>query len=150
MALWTANTPPKYLANTGTFYNVKDCKGVPAAVAVTNKEDAGWVQVFTAPGGIASVSVTAAGSGYTNGASVPLTITGSGTGATATAAVVNGAVTAVTVTAAGSGYYPNTVVTISDGSGTGATFAAKTSGRVRQETLVAMSTVTANGFVSNV
>lgn len=150
MPLWTANTPPKYLNATGNYYNVKDCMGVPASVAKSTGTEAGWVQAITAPGGIATITVKTGGSGYTNGSAVPLTIVGTGTGATATADVVNGVVTSATVTAPGTGYYPRATVTISDGLGTGATFSVTTSGEVKKEVLVAMSTVTANGFVANV
>jgi CHU_C Type IX secretion signal domain len=77
-----------------------------------------------ASGTIASIAVTAAGSGYT---SVPtVTITGGGgSGATATATVSNAKkVTGITITDAGSGYTSPPTITISGGGGTGATATA--------------------------
>lgn len=78
-----------------------------------------------ASGQVQSASVTAGGSGY---ASAPIvTITGDGTGATATATVSAGAVTAVTITARGSGYTTATIG-FSGGGGSGATATASISG----------------------
>lgn len=55
-------------------------------------------------GGVESIAVTTAGSGYVQ-ATTTVTITGGGgSGATATATVTGGAISAITVTASGSGY----------------------------------------------
>jgi hypothetical protein len=67
-------------------------------------------------GQIYTVGVVSGGTGYVNGTSVPVTITGDGTGATATATVVGGVVTKITITAVGSDY---TTATISMATGTG-------------------------------
>lgn len=68
--------------------------------------------------GIASISVTAGGSSYTSAPAV--TITGPGSGATATAVLTGNAVTSVTVNTAGSGYDNTTTISFSGGAGTGA------------------------------
>jgi hypothetical protein len=68
--------------------------------------------------GIDSVSILAAGTGYTE---IPtVTITGDGTGATAEAKIVNGRVTAVNVTNRGSNYTTATVAITEGGAGAGA------------------------------
>lgn len=59
------------------------------------------------PGVITSISLLSGGSGYFTAPSV--TFTGGGTGATATASVVNGVVTAIALGAGGSGYSAGTV-----------------------------------------
>jgi hypothetical protein len=67
-------------------------------------------------GEIWSIAVDAGGTGYTSGTSVPVTITGDGSGAVATATVVSGVVTKIKVTSAGSGYtYAN--ITMTGGTG---------------------------------
>lgn len=65
---------------------------------------------------IDSITVTSGGSGYVNPS---VTISGDGTGATASATVVNGVITSITVTSGGSGYTQASIV-ISDISGSGA------------------------------
>lgn len=67
-------------------------------------------------GQIYSAVVLNGGSGYTNGASVAVTIVGDGTGAVATANVTGGVVTKITFTSVGSGY---TTATLSVAGGTG-------------------------------
>lgn len=71
---------------------------------------------------IASITVTAGGSGYTSAPTV--TISGPGTGATATAVLTGDAVTSVTVGAGGSKYDNTTTISFSGGGGTGATATA--------------------------
>lgn len=66
-------------------------------------------------GQIFSAVVVAGGTGYTNGTQT-CTITGDGTGATATATVVGGVITKITITAVGSGY---SYATLSVAGGTG-------------------------------
>ena len=65
--------------------------------------------------GIASITVTAGGSGYLTAPTV--VITGNGTGAAATANLTGDAVTSVTVTAAGSGYDNTTTISFTSASG---------------------------------
>jgi hypothetical protein len=65
---------------------------------------------------IDSITVTSGGSGYVNPS---VTISGDGTGATASATVVNGVITSITVTSGGSGYTQASIV-IYDISGSGA------------------------------
>ncbi len=75
-----------------------------------------------------SISLTAAGTGYSSAPTVTITNSSgsSGSGATATATINAGAVTGVTVTAAGSGYSAGATVAFSGGGGTGATAVAVT------------------------
>ena len=73
--------------------------------------------------GVASIAVSAGGSGYTNGGPYALTISGGGgTGAAATAMVAGGVVTSVTVTSAGAGYTAAPTVSLTGESGSGASF----------------------------
>ena len=65
---------------------------------------------------IDSVTLVSGGTGYT---SPVITISGDGTGATATATVVNGIITNITVTSGGAGY-TQAIVTITDSTGSGA------------------------------
>jgi hypothetical protein len=68
--------------------------------------------------GVDSVAMVSEGSGYTE---IPdVTITGDGTGATATATVVNGRVTSIAVTNRGSNYTAATVAITGGGAGSGA------------------------------
>lgn len=69
--------------------------------------------------GVASVTVTSGGSGYTSPPTVSFS-GGGGSGAAATATVVANVVTAVTVTNPGSGYTSPPTVSFSGGGGTGA------------------------------
>lgn len=71
-------------------------------------------------GQIPSVTVTAGGTGYTNATTVTFT-GGAGSGAAATATVVNGAITAVTMTNNGTGYTSAPAVSFSVGTGATAT-----------------------------
>lgn len=68
---------------------------------------------------VASVTITAAGTGYTSAPTVAFSAPTSGTTATGVATVLNGAVTGVTITNAGSGYTSTPTVTFTGGSGTG-------------------------------
>lgn len=72
----------------------------------------------TLNGKIYNAILTSGGSGYTSAPTV--TITGDGTGATATATVIGGVVTAINITNNGSGYTLGEL-TITGGGGTGAT-----------------------------
>lgn len=75
---------------------------------------------FTAerPSGVSAITVSNGGSGYTSAPTV--TLTGDGSGAEATATVLEGVVTAVTVTKGGYGYTSAPTVAFSGGGGTGA------------------------------
>ena len=66
--------------------------------------------------GIASITVTAGGSGYATAPTV--VINGPGTGATATANMVGNAVSTITVNTAGSGYDKTTTISFTGGGGT--------------------------------
>lgn len=78
-------------------------------------------------GGVSpNTQITAGGAGYTGGATVTYTTSGSGTGATFTATVVGGVVTAVVLTDAGTGFAAGDTLTltihaVSGGSGATAT-----------------------------
>lgn len=71
-------------------------------------------------GGVDSVTVTSAGTGYVQASTVVTITGGGGTGATASAVVTAGAVSGITVTSGGTGYTSAPTVTIT-GVGTGAT-----------------------------
>lgn len=78
-------------------------------------------------GSVNSVTVTAAGTGYTSTPAVSFS-GGGGSGAVGTAVLTSGAVTSVTITSAGSGYTSAPVVLFSGGGGSGATGTALTVG----------------------
>jgi hypothetical protein len=73
------------------------------------------VQQNAIAGTIENIKVTAGGSGYTSAPTV--SITGDGTGATATASVSGGAVDGITITNEGSGYTQVEITIIGDGTG---------------------------------
>lgn len=75
-------------------------------------------------GALASITVTAGGTGYSASPTVIIADPVTGTTATATATVVAGVITAITLTSAGSGYQKAPTVTITDTTGTGATATA--------------------------
>ena len=92
-------------------------------------EGNGLVFAFTIAEGAVSgtPALTVAGTGYSNGATVALTQTGSGTtsangtGFTCNANISGGVIQSITVTAAGTRYIPNEVIALTDGaSGTDA------------------------------
>ena len=76
---------------------------VNLATASTYTAIATAIQIALTTGGVASVDVTAGGSGYTGVPTVAFT-GGGGTGAAGTAVVAGQAVTGVTITSAGTGY----------------------------------------------
>jgi hypothetical protein len=97
---------------------------IPAAGSVTVGFNAGSgataTEVIALPETVDRINVTNGGSGYSG---TPLVeITGTGTGATATAVVTNGVVTAINLTSGGSGY--TTPPSVNLISGTGATASA--------------------------
>jgi hypothetical protein len=96
-------------------------------VTFTGGNGAGATATATLSNGvITGLTITAAGSGYTNGAFTgTITISGGGgSGATATGTVTSGAISALTVTSGGSGYTSAPTVTLTGGGGTGATATA--------------------------
>lgn len=97
--------------------------------------------------GVKSIAVTSGGSGYTSPPTVVFT-GGTGTGATATAIVENGAVTAIEVTNPGTGY--TTAPTISFTGGGGGTGAAATATLKYQLSFPTTRTfIKTNGYVSD-
>jgi hypothetical protein len=97
------------------FIPVKTLDSNPGA---TDSYYSQWlVQAAAVSGAINNIIVTAGGTGYTGAPTV--TITGDGTGATATATVSGGAVTAINITSAGADYTYATI-SLSGGAGSGA------------------------------
>ncbi|AXA66751.1 phage tail tube protein [Pseudomonas oryzihabitans] len=97
----------------------------------TVKWAVGWSDGTASPtveaaGSLDAVSVSNGGSGYTSAPTVAIT-GGGGSGATATAAISNGAVTGVTITNPGSGYTSAPTIAFSGGAGTGAAATAAVS-----------------------
>lgn len=123
------------VARTGIYsaLRAKALTGYQPRVLVTAGDTGAWIE-----DGIVSVSVTNGGTGYTSAPTVAITGTG-GSGATATATVVNGVVTAVTITAAGEGYETATVA-FSGGAGSGAAATANI-GDVANPFISALKTV---------
>ena len=97
----------------------------------------------SASGGIASVSITDGGSGYTIGDAVSFTGTGTGAAAQVTGVGVNGEITAISMTTFGSGYTAGTTVVFS-GSGGGA------SGSVNLSTPARASVEIAEGVIRSI
>ena len=103
---------------SSTPFDVFDVTGVRRTVLIEEIP-----QSFT---GVTSIDVTNGGTGYLS--SPIVTITGDGSGATATATIVNGRVTAITVTNRGSGY-TRAIVTLTGGNGYAATASAVVDGK---------------------
>ena len=118
----TLNTSESYTVN----FNVPLFRGT-----ITNKISSTEFDVFDSDGvrrtvffdevpqsfsGVSSIEVTNPGTGYLTAPTV--TITGDGTGATAVATIVNGAIQSITVTNRGIDY-TRAIITISGGSGFG-------------------------------
>ena len=103
---------------TSTTFDVFDVTGVRRTVLIEEIP-----QSFT---GVTSIDVTDGGTGYLS--SPIVTITGDGSGATATATIVNGRVTAITVVNRGSGYTRD-IVTLTGGNGYGAAASAIVDGK---------------------
>ena len=95
---------------TSTEFVVNDSQGVARTVI--------FDEVPQSYSGISSISVTNPGTGYISAPTV--TITGDGTGATAEAVVVNGAIQSINILNRGIDY-TRAIITISGGSGYGAT-----------------------------
>ena len=73
---------------------------------------------------VASVTVSAGGSGYTSAPTVSFAAPGAGVTATGTATISGGAITAITITNPGNGYEAVPAITITGGDGTGGTATA--------------------------
>ncbi len=101
-----------------TVDNITD----PATIYVEYESAEGDISSFGF-NGVYTVSLDTVGTGYTGVAAV--TITGDGTGATAVATIASGKVNTVTLATRGIGYSTNPTVTISNGTGTGATASTK-------------------------
>lgn len=105
--------------NDAIIYNVREEKWYDAGQALGARRSAGYFsQVFHYPinagdvinatGAIGRITITNAGSGYTNGTYAFVNLTGgSGTGATATVVVSGGVVTTATIADRGTGYAAN-------------------------------------------
>lgn len=117
--------------NDCIIYNIRENTWYDAGQADGARRSAGYFsQVFRFPvnastdidavGGIAVVSITSAGSGYTNGTYSYRTLTGgSGTGATATIVVSGNVVTTVTINDKGKNYVIGDTLTASLPAGSG-------------------------------
>lgn len=120
--------------NDAIVYNIRENCWYDAGTAIGARRSAGYFsQVFRFPiaagwepdavGGIAAVTLTSGGSGYTNGTYPYLPVTGgSGSGATATVVVSGGIVTSFTIQNEGVNYLVGNTVAVSNatlGGGTG-------------------------------
>lgn len=123
------------VARTGLYaaLRAKALTGYQPRVLVTAGDTGSWID-----DGIVSVAVSNGGTGYTSAPTVAITGTG-GTGATATATVVNGVVTAVTIANPGSGYETASVA-FSGGGGSGAAATANI-GDVANPFISALATI---------
>ena len=116
------------------IYNIRENTWYDAGEAIGSRRSAGYFsQIFHYPiiadntintvGAMNVISITNAGSGYTNGTYTNLTVTGgTGSGAKITAVVAGGVVTSITVTTRGSGYVVGDVCTAAITGGTGFSF----------------------------
>jgi hypothetical protein len=115
--LFTVSTDDTNKFLTSAFVPVRYLDVQPAVgadAALTNQWD---VQQNAVDGAVYNIKITNGGSGYTSAPTV--TITGDGSGLTATAEITSGVVTNIAVTGNGSGYN-QCAVTISGGGGSGA------------------------------
>ena len=102
---------------TTSFIPTRRIKVVPPGGSDTALTNQWSVQQNAIDGAIYNMKITNAGSGYANGAAQAiLTISGDGTGATATATVSGGAITGITMTNVGTGYRHATVTVAGTGS----------------------------------
>lgn len=144
--LWGANSAnssqkPKYLANSGHYYDKTDCSGITVAnehAANGIIPHSGWVYATQGTGPIKSITVNSGGTGYANTSTVTFGNT-SGTGANATVVTSNtGVITAINVTAHGTKYQKGTTITVSGGTGANlALVFGGRGGRTQYEVLVA-------------
>ena len=120
--------------NDAIIYNIRENTWYDAGEAIGSRRSAGYFsQVFHYPvnadntvntvGALNVVSITHAGSGYTNGTYTNLAVTGgTGSGAKITVVVAGGVVTSITVTTRGSGYTVGDICTATITGGTGFDF----------------------------
>ena len=114
------STVPVYVLELGA-------NGTPSALQTFITANPGFIYAWlcptewdSLPEQVASASVTAGGSGYTSAPTVTFAAPTSGTTATGTATVVNGAVVSIAITNPGSGYTAAPAISFSGGGGTGA------------------------------
>lgn len=114
------STVPVYVLELGA-------NGLPSALGTFITANPGFIYAYLAPKEwdalpqeVASATITAGGSGYTTAPTVTFSAPTSGTTATGTATISNGAVTGITITNPGSGYTGTATITFSGGGGTGA------------------------------
>ncbi len=131
----TSKVTSYYISNTGTGYTsvpTVTVNGTPtgtaiAAPTVTINSAPAWVlNSTTGISAVGPITVSAGGTGY----SPTISITGDGTGATATASVINGVITALNITNGGSGYTVPPVISFTSTTGSLATATATISGGV--------------------
>ena len=96
------------------------------------------IHVTTSGGSVGSIAVTDGGTGYTT---ATVSISGDGTGATATANLSGGAITSINVTTPGSGYTTATVTITGDGTGATATASLVLTGSPNEQSGPAGTTV---------
>jgi hypothetical protein len=166
MSLWgkidQANNAPKFKINatspnTGIqLYGTQVVGLDDGEVAASSRANhTGWTKVIRGTGPVANITISAAGSGYTNGNVVR--VTGGTANALATVTTNgSGGITSLTLTKGGAGFAnvssTTTTIRVSEAgaasAGTGATLVVTLggrAGRVQNETLVALSGMTANG-----
>lgn len=127
----SANTTATFVASTLAPVAGKLTLGLTAATTAAIKAgrylyDVEIVSAGTEDG-LQTITITDGGTGYTN-ATVAIT-GGGGSGATATAVPVNGAIDSIVVTAPGTGYTSDPLITIT-GNGASATATAVRGGKV--------------------
>lgn len=160
MSLWgskdQANNAPKYKIlpnspNTGIdLYGTKVVGLDDGETAASgNVAHSGWVRVERGTGPVSEITITTAGTGYSNTDTVK--VSGGTVNATATIGTDGaGAITSVTITDGGAGFsnVSSSTLAITTSAGTGAALAftlGGRAGRVMTEVLVTQSNMTANG-----
>ena len=114
--LFTVSTDDTSKFLTSAFIPVRYIETQPAVGADTALSNQWDVQQNAVGGAVYNIKVSNGGSGYTSAPTV--SVTGDGTGLTATAEITGGVVTNIRVTAPGSGYN-QCAITISGGGGSG-------------------------------
>jgi hypothetical protein len=159
VSLWgskdQANNAPKYKIlpdspNTGVQLYGTTVVGLDKGEIHSGKKasNPGWVRVQYGTGPVTSLTITAAGTGYSNSDTVKV----SGGTVNAAANVVtngNGVITAVNLSSGGKGFtnVSSATVTITTGAGAGATLTpvlGGRAGRVQTEVLVTVPSMSAN------
>jgi hypothetical protein len=108
------DTGSKFL--TASFIPVQYITAAPAPGADTALINQWSVQDNAIDGAIYNIKIVSGGTGYTSAPTV--TVSGNGTGATATAIVTGGIITDIDMTAVGTGY-TKAVITVTGGAGSG-------------------------------